>query len=349
MPLTANVKRPTIEILGEERAPEEVDIVVSEENITVSIEEAAKEAGFEEGNVPTEAIYYQTPQVEEGVEEPQTMAMAAHAAAQDLKASLKAVLIASDYEDIPVRTCFKYTLSDEDLQLMKQHAQARLDLAKAENRVDYLGSDDITSHFKGVCGEYVVTRWLDVPYEFTNGTYRTKPDIYYKGHKLEVRCGRELKVKRTDNNDQIVVNVIQKSETEYEVSGWVYAHEGKKNKYEDDPGRRGRPAYFLPKGDTRTLESFLALFPAESESVFAETPTPHPKKVVETVAAEIPSDGQPTYELIDLDEGTGLRLRVMLGKGTETVRVLYRGKVAYFRDKALTHIPEEFVKKVHGG
>lgn len=168
IPLTANVKRPTIEILGEERSPEEVDIVVSEEEITVSVEDEGAEVESDAGE---NTVIEEPP--------PQTMAMAAHAAAQDLKASLKA--------------------------------------------------------------------------------------------------------------------------------------------------------------------------PTPSEdSVFAETPVPRPKKVVETVAVEVPDDGQPTYELIDLNEGPGLQLRVLLGKGSNTIRVLYRGKIAYFRDKALNHIPEEFVKKVYG-
>jgi len=94
--------------------------------------------------------------------------------------------------------------------------------------------------------------------------------------------------------------------------------------------------------------SLKAPSPPVEDSVFIDAPLPR-KKVVEVVAeVEIPKDGQPTYELVDLNESAGLCLRVLLGRGGNTIRVVYRGKIAYFKDKALSYIPEEYVKKVHG-
>jgi hypothetical protein len=95
--------------------------------------------------------------------------------------------------------------------------------------------------------------------------------------------------------------------------------------------------------------------PPVEESVFHDAPVIRAKKVVEVVpetpvvtAVVIPDDGKPTYELIDLDELTGLKLRARLGRGANTIRILYRGKVTFLRDKALNFIPEEYVKETHG-
>ena len=48
IPLTATVKRPTIEILGEERPVEEVDVTVSDEAITVSVQDDGEDLSDEE-------------------------------------------------------------------------------------------------------------------------------------------------------------------------------------------------------------------------------------------------------------------------------------------------------------
>ena len=82
------------------------------------------------------------------------------------------------------------------------------------------------------------------------------------------------------------------------------------------------------------------------------------RKVVETVeqvvaavnahTVEIPNDGKPTYELVDLDDKACARLRTMLGSGGHTLRVLYRGKITFLRNKAKDTIPEEYVRAVHG-
>jgi DNA polymerase I-like protein with 3'-5' exonuclease and polymerase domains len=91
--------------------------------------------------------------------------------------------------------------------------------------------------------------------------------------------------------------------------------------------------------------------PPREESVFAETPVIR-KKVVEQVQAsaapEIPNDGKITYELVDLDDKACARLRAMLGSGSCSIRVLYRGKLTLLRNKAKDFIPEEYVRTVHG-
>jgi hypothetical protein len=53
-------------------------------------------------------------------------------------------------------------------------------------------------------------------------------------------------------------------------------------------------------------------------------------------------------ELIDLDGSTGAALKKALGVGYNTIQVIYRGELALLRNKALSTVPEEFVKEVHG-
>jgi DNA polymerase I-like protein with 3'-5' exonuclease and polymerase domains len=166
------------------------------------------------------------------------------------------------FDDIPERDRPRLTLTDEEVALMKDYAQQRLDTALKEKRKNYLGRDSLLSHYIGVCGEYVPTKWLEIRYDFTNGTYRTQPDFVYRDTPCEGRCSHkmsELKVKDSDEDSRLVVNsnVIDKGEDwprVFEITGWVYAHEGKNKKFKKDPGDVGRPAYWVPEIYTREPE-----------------------------------------------------------------------------------------------
>jgi DNA polymerase I-like protein with 3'-5' exonuclease and polymerase domains len=100
-----------------------------------------------------------------------------------------------------------------------------------------------------------------------------------------------------------------------------------------------------------------AASPPVEDSVFADIPVARPKKVVEVVhepvaapqpTLEIPQDGKPTYEMVDLDEPNIIRLRSMMGDGPNTIRVIYRGRINYLKNKARNTPPEEYVVAVHG-
>jgi len=81
---------------------------------------------------------------------------------------------------------------------------------------------------------------------------------------------------------------------------------------------------------------------AAAASAFAEAVT----RVVEQVPAVVEEPEQ-IVEIIDLDEEVGARLRKRLGVGTHNIRVIYRGKLQLLRNKAVTEVPEEFVKDIH--
>jgi hypothetical protein len=94
--------------------------------------------------------------------------------------------------------------------------------------------------------------------------------------------------------------------------------------------------------------------PVVEEDVFAATPPPPAKVEVVEVAPPPPpppvvDDGLITYELSDEFVGPDavrkrLRLRTMLGDGTNTVKVSYRGEVLYLRNRGLSYVPSEFLK-----
>jgi hypothetical protein len=91
--------------------------------------------------------------------------------------------------------------------------------------------------------------------------------------------------------------------------------------------------------------------PEEEEAPKAIAAAASASVSVESNRVERVSAGEPVEEiaeLIDLDEAAGSKLRKMLGVGNHTIRVIYRGKVALLRDKAVDTVPEEFVKAVHG-
>ena len=49
--------------------------------------------------------------------------------------------------------------------------------------------------------------------------------------------------------------------SEVHLNGWIYAHEGKKNKFWADPAG-GRPAYFIPKDELHPMPELLPLITA---------------------------------------------------------------------------------------
>ena len=44
----------------------------------------------------------------------------------------------------------------------------------------------------------------------------------------------------------------------YELGGWLYGHEAKQERYWGDPYKTGRPAFWPPLGETRSMETFEA-------------------------------------------------------------------------------------------
>ena len=71
-----------------------------------------------------------------------------------------------------------------------------------------------------------------------------KSDVY--GHNIEVRYSRMscLKVRPDDNN--ILMVSVTGELPNFEVMGYIYSEKAKKDKYLQDIGSRGVPAYFVP-------------------------------------------------------------------------------------------------------
>jgi DNA polymerase I-like protein with 3'-5' exonuclease and polymerase domains len=122
IPLTANVKRPTLEILGEPMEPEAVDIMVSKDNITVIIPEnpvnilvsvedffakahkTAKELDDSVLSMSTNVLNLRTEEPQEEAPVPKAMAMTASAQLQELKETLRAPVPEEEsvFVDIPM-------------------------------------------------------------------------------------------------------------------------------------------------------------------------------------------------------------------------------------------------------
>jgi DNA polymerase I-like protein with 3'-5' exonuclease and polymerase domains len=167
--------------------------------------------------------------------------------------------------------------------------------------------------------------------------------------------GEEVDVESVDvvvSADSISVSV---PDDEAQLTLDLKVHEPEEVEPEEEEEPEPEPA---PKAMAAAAGAYSSPPVSRDESVFFDAPpVPRPKKVVEQVAAVpepvstasiIPDDGQPTYELIDLDESTSLKVRARLGRGNNTIRILYRGKLTYLTGKALTGIPDEYVKAVHG-
>lgn len=119
------------------------------------------------------------------------------------------------------------------------------------------GVDSLYLNQIGALGEMVVAKCLDLYYGGAAFTF-AKPDLSFM---VEVRTignqGLGLKVRPRDAPEKRIVGVLVPDDLEtrkFVVAGWIPASDAKQERWLCDPGSRGRPVYYVPLSELRSIE-----------------------------------------------------------------------------------------------
>lgn len=119
-------------------------------------------------------------------------------------------------------------------------------------------------HIIGAMGEMVVSKVLDA---WWRGMFDFRgPDIL---DGVQVRTtdglgGRRLVLHPEDNNDDIFVHVRTDGLGYFEIVGWLFAKEGKRDEFWLDPKGNNRYAFFVPNSKLRDMKSIVDFLPGRS-------------------------------------------------------------------------------------
>ena len=149
---------------------------------------------------------------------------------------------------VPYKVVPKITLTEEELYICAIAGARRQIESVMDGREDQHGFDGYegwTVHIEGVCGEFAVSKYLNVHFGFHCNTFTSGTDV----GPYEVRTRSEhrydLLVRNRDDDDKIYIHVTGRA-PHYVIRGWLRGHDAKKKKFAKDYG--GRPtAYFVPE------------------------------------------------------------------------------------------------------
>ena len=148
-------------------------------------------------------------------------------------------------------------LTEDEENRARKCAEARLANAKKKGLKDYLGADSIESHLLGARGELALSIALGIEWQCQVDAFTSKPDL---PPDIEVRTARKtfLKIRPKEVDDPSLrdrryvlltpgrpdyVSEHQVGES-FVLWGFLRAREAF-GELLDDPGDRGRPAYFI--------------------------------------------------------------------------------------------------------
>lgn len=110
-------------------------------------------------------------------------------------------------------------------------------------------SKDWIDHIEGALGELAVAKWLDRFWSGRLGKMKAA-DVGPYDVRTAIRKDRparyRLIIRETDPEDRPFVLVIGRNGS-YEIVGWIYAGNGKKPDYWQDPTGERDPAFFVPR------------------------------------------------------------------------------------------------------
>jgi len=126
---------------------------------------------------------------------------------------------------------------------------------RGRNGGAWKGSKALDIHLLGAAGEVAVASCLGMKEHLFKETEarRGSDDLPGIDVKTRSRHSYDLIVQRqSDPNKKFVLVTIEGRQTL--IHGWCYGKEAMEEKYWADPAR-GRPAYFVPKSELRSMES----------------------------------------------------------------------------------------------
>ena len=120
-----------------------------------------------------------------------------------------------------------------------------------QHRYGYDGANGWQVEIESSCAELAVCKALGVYWSGLAGPGARDVTGCEVRH-TELDHGR-LILHPSDPDDVPFVLVTGKR-GDYELRGWIYGIDGKKDMYWDDPTRKGRPAFFVPQADLNKWE-----------------------------------------------------------------------------------------------
>lgn len=129
---------------------------------------------------------------------------------------------------------------------------------RGRNNGAWKGDKALEIHLLGAAGEMAVASYLGLKHELykESEARRGSDDLPGIDVKTRSRHSYDLIVQKNDNPRKIFVLVtIEQQKTL--IHGWCYGEEAMKDEYWADYAR-GRPAYFVPQDNLRSIDTLIA-------------------------------------------------------------------------------------------
>ena len=159
------------------------------------------------------------------------------------------------------------TLTDEELKLCKRIGIQRNVEAQSRDYPDKRGSEDgENSHVVGALGELVFGKCLGIVWSQSINTWK-KPDYVVNELPLEIRTTKwrsqpELPFRPDDVESRYYILVTQEDEYNYTLCGWCTGTEARNIGVWKDPGRKGKPAWFVHKNKLHSIQGLIDILNA---------------------------------------------------------------------------------------
>lgn len=110
-------------------------------------------------------------------------------------------------------------------------------------------------HCDGALGEQALAKWLNVYWDGTPGTFRSKPDVGQYEVRTKNEPHGELILRDRDKDEAIYVLVLSHNCPEFVIRGWLWGHEGKQGKWRGRADKSRPEAWFIPQSELRDMSS----------------------------------------------------------------------------------------------
>lgn len=107
---------------------------------------------------------------------------------------------------------------------------------------------------EGCYGEMAVAKALGIYWDGALGDYKAKDVGPYQVRATRHASGKLILHPRDEDDDIFILVVINKKPL-IQIVGWIYASEGKQEKYWADPTRKNRHAFFVPQSDLHDMST----------------------------------------------------------------------------------------------
>lgn len=121
---------------------------------------------------------------------------------------------------------------ESHLKTCREYARQRLYYANERGWKDKHKRPSGKAHFIGVCGEYAAAAVLGKPYEFSNGTCKTEPDVHGIDVRTGMRDGAHLIVREDDPPDlAVMLMVVNDRRGKMRFAGWQLYGDNRSSRY----------------------------------------------------------------------------------------------------------------------